>query len=211
MNKFEKQLEKWNNGVLRGAQAKLAKTLGVSTATTALWATGKRRPSKGYAAKIATLFKMDIYSVFKLFENKTIFYSTPAQPTQHLLRESASDYLYPSLSNEEDILQSNSVRLPFFSQVPALFPQYNEDDVLEWWSVPRRYACGAKYIVPSLCIGLAHADADDLCFIKPSAEANEPYLVLCKKENGKYSTHAPSQSAKGTIIGTVVRRISTPK
>ena len=59
MNKFEKQLEKWNRGVLRGAQARLAKALGVSTATTALWATGKRRPSKGYAEQMARLFGMN--------------------------------------------------------------------------------------------------------------------------------------------------------
>ena len=45
MNQFEKQLEKWNNGVLRGAQAKLARILKVSTATVALWTTGKRNPS----------------------------------------------------------------------------------------------------------------------------------------------------------------------
>ena len=59
MNKFEKQLEKWNNGVLRGAQAKLAKILNVSTATVAFWATGKRTPSKGYIAQMAQLFGMD--------------------------------------------------------------------------------------------------------------------------------------------------------
>ena len=67
MNKFEKQLEKWNKGTLRGAQAKLAKCLRVSTATVAMWATGKRHPSKGFIAKMADLFGLDEYTVARLF------------------------------------------------------------------------------------------------------------------------------------------------
>lgn len=209
MNKFEKQLEKWNKGVLRGAQAKLAKKLGVSTATTALWATGKRRPSKGYAAQMADLFKIDIYNVFKLFENKTTTYSTPTRSAQLLLREKSDDCAYGS--EEENMAQSNSVRLPFFSQVPPQFPQYNEDDVLEWWSVPRRYACGAKYIVPSISIGYTDtSDPEDLCFIKPCLEAAYGEKVVCKLPNGKYTCQNENGKEK-SVVGTVVRRISTPK
>lgn len=213
MNKFEKQLEKWNNGVLRGAQAKLAKVLGVSTATTALWATGKRRPSKGYAAQIAALFKMDIYNVFKLFENKTTTYPTPSRSAQHLLRETGADFAYATaVPTEEDISQSNSVRLPFFNQIPPQFPQYNEDEVLEWWSVPRRYACGAKCIVPSASISLKDAtDPEDLCFIKPATQAAKGEKVLYKLQNGKYTCAKNTPKEQAVVVGIVLRRIATPK
>jgi len=213
MNKFEKQLEKWNNGVLRGAQAKLAKTLGVSTATTALWATGKRRPSKGYASQIAALFKMDIYNVFKLFEKHSTVYPTPTPTAQHFLceRENTSSFHGEETLEEYALPQSNSVRLPFFNQVPAHFPQYNEDEVLEWWGVPRRYACGAKYIVPSLSIGLPTTDSDDLCFIKPATETADKNLILYKLEDGSYTCKKPTPVSKAKVAGIVVRRIATPK
>lgn len=209
MNKFEKQLEKWNKGILRGAQAKLAKKLGVSTATTALWATGKRRPSKGYASQMAELFKMDIYNVFKLFENKTTTYPTPTRSAQLLLREKSDDCSYTS--EEENMAQSNSVRLPFFSQIPTQFPNYNEDDVLEWWSVPRRYACGAKYIVPSLSIGLDTADSEDLCFLKPCSDVTAGEKALYKLQNGQYTCQKPQQTEEAAIVASIVRRIATPK
>ena len=94
MNKFEKQLEKWNGGVLRGAQAKLAKILKVSTATVALWTTGKRHPSKGYAQQMAALFGLDLYGVTRLFEDSSrVAYPLAAENTpHHCLRESETPY-----------------------------------------------------------------------------------------------------------------------
>ena len=181
MNKFEKQLEKWNNGVLRGAQAKLAKTLGVSTATTALWATGKRRPSKGYVAQMAQLFGLDSFDVFKLFDYRSTTYPEPrAVPSVHALRDQDNggcSYLAgEGFLHESDAFpeQSNSVQLPFLNSVPAHYPNYEESDIIEWWSVPRRFAQGAKYILRTADTGWdKHADKDDLCLVKPGQELAE--------------------------------------
>ncbi|MBR3603875.1 MAG: helix-turn-helix transcriptional regulator [Elusimicrobiaceae bacterium] len=226
MNKFEKQLEKWNNGVLRGAQAKLAKKLGVSTATTALWATGKRRPSKGYAAQIATLFNMDIYNVFKLFEPHSTVYHIPSSEMQHCLREKDFDSSYYGTDNTTNYspAQSNSVQVPFFNAIPKDFPQYNEDEVLEWWSIPRRYALGTKYIIPSVKAGFQGvSETEDLCFIKPCSETSIGNTVLYLLENGKYvygkitqqnTIEGLSEQQKKQIkktVGIIVRRISTPE
>lgn len=226
MNKFEKQLEKWNNGVLRGAQAKLAKKLGVSTATTALWATGKRRPSKGYAAQIAALFKMDIYNVFKLFDNSPVIYPTPNISTPHFLCEKEHDFTYFATENSEEptIPQSNSIQIPFFNDIPKDFPHYDEDEVLEWWSIPRRYASGSKYIIPSKKAGLPHASSEtDLCFIKPTMLPAPRETVLYLLNDGSYvcGKFMTEHTIKGLtsyqaeninqIIGVIVRRISSPK
>lgn len=191
MNKFEKQLEKWNNGVLRGAQARLAKTLGVSTATAALWTTGKRRPSKGYVAQMALLFGMDVFGVLKLFDARSVTYPEPRaqHPVQTLREHAAADCAYTAGSDtsadKETAAQSNSVILPFLSAVPQNYPQYDESDVIEWWSVPRRYARGAKYILRSADAGLdGAADEDDLCFIKPGSETPDGSAVLFLDSKG---------------------------
>lgn len=194
MNKFEKQLEKWNNGVLRGAQSKLAKLLGVSTATTALWTSGKRHPSKGYIAQMAGLFGMDHYSVVKLFEplQTSIIYPDPAPAKSYMLRERGdNDYAY-LLGNDTTYLgddnmapQSNTVQIPFVQAILSVPPYYNEEDVIEWWSVPRRYAQGAKYLISSQYIGLEDADGpDDLCLVKPGRDIpNKAVLILTNGKN----------------------------
>ena len=236
MNKFEKQLEKWNNGVLRGAQAKLAKILGVSTATTALWATGKRRPSKGYAAKMATLFHLDLFEISRLFDNlPSTVYSEPisfSRSASHFLREKNINYTTRNANNtpvQEAISpeQSNSIRLPFLNEVALHYPDYKEDTVIEWWSIPRRYALGAKYIVRSMDIGLPDAEtADDLCFINPDTELNTEKVVLLYNGKNKYTVRRVRVIAKQihyfclngkadavpksfTVVGCIVRRIKS--
>ena len=217
MNKFEKALEKWNGGVLRGAQAKLAKLLGVSTAIVALWASGKRNPSKGYAQKIADAFGMDLYETLKLFpagyathtQNISMLHETPYPETEMLSP------------------QSNSVSLPFLANVPAGFPEFDDSNIIEWWTLPRRYAKGARYIVR--CCGDSMEGAvgyDDLCLIKPETEFLDGKVMLVKikdgyvikrihKEKGKivlysdnnkkYKAFSPAQA---TPIGIVVRKIT---
>ena len=233
MNKFEKQLEKWNNGVLRGAQAKLAKTLGVSTATTALWATGKRRPSKGYVAQMAQLFGLDSFDVFKLFDYRSTTYPEPrAVPSVHALRDQDNggcSYLAgEGFLHESDAFpeQSNSVQLPFLNSVPAHYPNYEESDIIEWWSVPRRFAQGAKYILRTADTGWdKHADKDDLCLVKPGQELAEGKIVLLEVQAGRYVTRRVQKEGaqtlflsadgkkketapQGRILGMLVKRIS---
>ena len=212
MNKFEQELEKWNGGVLRGAQAKLAKLLGVSTAIVALWVSGKRKPSKGYAKKIAQAFKMDIYAVMKLFANPS--------GEASMLHETAYD-------TEVLSPQSNSVSLPFLASVPAGYPEFDDSNIIEWWTLPRRYAKGARYIVR--CCGDSMEGSvgyDDLCLIKPESEfldgkvmlvqikdgyvikrirKEKGKIVLYSDNNKKYKAFTPQQA---TPIGIVVRKIT---
>lgn len=219
MNKFEKQLEKWNNGVLRGAQAKLAKILGVSTATTALWTTGKRHPSKGYIARMAELFAMDAVDVIKLFDFRSTTYPEPRPHhfTAALREQHDNEYIYNFDSEEETEFSSNSVRLPFLNTIPEDYPQYDESDIIEWWSIPRRYAQGAKYIVRSQDVGLpGAADTDDLCFVKPGNDMAEGKTALFANKKHIFSakkiTKMPKKSLYHTkeyprVLGTIVRRI----
>lgn len=189
MNKFEKQLEKWNHGVLRGAQAKLAKILKVSTATVALWTTGKRHPSKGYVAQMAELFQLDTYGVLKLFEkNSSVTYPEPKNKNSfHTLREKTEESNLYTTSSVHQNTPSNSVQMPVLSAIPLQFPLYSEDNVLEWWSLPRRYAQGAKYLIRSKDIALKDAISDDdLIFIKPGSEVTPGAMLLWTDGQGAY-------------------------
>lgn len=175
MNKFEKQLEKWNGGILRGAQAKLAKILQVSTATVALWTTGKRRPSKGYLARMAQLFNMDPFDAIRLFPAQTTYPETYA-PRTAALRD-AQDF---SNAYSADILstEANSVSIPLLNHIPATFPQYEEGDVAEWWTLPRRAAMGAKCLVADSEAN-AHGH-ENLYFIRPTTQAEEGQVMLLR-------------------------------
>ena len=146
MNQFEKQLEKWNNGVLRGAQAKLARILKVSTATVALWTTGKRNPSKGYIEQMAGLFQTAPHTLRKMLQMPAapIAYPEAAVAQSHTLRENANEGQYiprPALS-----AQSNSIALPLLGSIPSGDNPYEDGDVLEWWTLPRQRTQGAKFL-----------------------------------------------------------------
>ncbi len=185
INKFEKQLEKWNNGVLRGAQAKLARLLHVSTATVALWTTGKRRPSKGYAAQMAQLFGLDAYDVMRLFTPTTTYPELQPVQTAASLRDAQlpeNTYSTDNSLNEREestVPLSNSVSLPFLTCSPENYPNNKESEIAEWWTVPRRYAKGAKYLFRDELETL-----DDLYFIVPEKDFLEGKVMLIKTPQG---------------------------
>ena len=145
INKFEKQLEKWNGGVLRGAQAKLARLLQVSTATVALWATGKRRPSKGYVAQMAQLFGLDEFYIMRLFTPATTYPEVnPLSPLPALRDAQTPENTYTA---DNPTTQSNSVSVPLLSAVPLHYPALTGCEVTEWWTLPRQRAQGGKYLL----------------------------------------------------------------
>ena len=209
MNNFEKQLEKWNNGVLRGAQAKLAKYLQVTTATVALWATGKRHPSKGYIAQMARLFFLDEYSVARLFSpvSELPKFTTPIS-NHWMLRDAdaPSQYTFP--------VREKTVSLPVFSKLPATYPQFLSKEVSYWWTIPAMWAAKTRFLfhLPG------KNDPDRLLFVEPCpvwkkgkimlGKQNRSYTLIQVKYNGTqlvlYSEKGPCISPQQAIpIGIV--------
>ncbi len=218
MNKFEKQLEKWNGGILRGAQAKLAKLLQVSTATVALWTTGKRHPSKGYLSRMAQLFGLDVFDVMRLFPPLTTYPEAAPRPAalrdaQDAVNAYSADIFPP---------EGNSVSIPLLHAVSAGFPHYEECEVAEWWTLPRRAAQGAKCLVAD-----AHAcGREDLYLIRPTTVAEEGQIMLVFIQgsaqlrhvrtenglitlsfpNGNFDKRLPPQDV--TFLGAAVKKIT---
>ena len=212
MNKFEKQLEKWNNGVLRGAQAKLAKKLCVSTATVALWTTGKRHPSKGYMAKMAQLFKLDMYEVTRLFAPSTPY----AEHYSSLSTSSLQDADTTVFHHTTGWLTGTSVSLPVLTRLTSSFPHYTPADVQEWWILPQAAAQDTSYLF-SLS---TPTDPDQILFIKPCsrwvkdkwmlAHNGTEYILVQSVKKGTFLAWPGKHLAKPPLepLGLVLRRLA---
>ena len=174
INKFEQQLEKWNSGILRGAQAKLAKCLHVSTATVALWSTGKRHPSKGYLTHMARLFGLDMYQTARLFSAPAAQTLAPVSfPVRSLkLRDVDPARPYTPLSTAGTL-----VSLPLFTHLPVSYPDYEPDAVFAWWTVPAQFAKQADFLV----VLPTENDPDRVLFIQSSARWKNGRLMLARR------------------------------
>ncbi len=219
MNKFEKQLEKWNNGILRGAQSKLAKRLHVSTATVALWATGRRHPSKGYVAKMAQLFKLDVYDVARLFAAGPVYPLSAASNHPSGLQDAESLDMHYRVHNWPSA--GATVSLPVFSRVPYAYPHYAPADVQDWWILPPDAAQEAQF----LFLLPTPDDLGQLLFIKPSTTWVKNKLMLARRQD-TYCIVRVSTRRNQTVllpvqgklppakelepIGIIVRRVTKP-
>ena len=213
MNKFEKQLEKWNHGVLRGAQARLAKILQVSTATVALWATGKRHPSKGYIAKMGQLFGLGAYETTRLFLAAVPYPLATSGAPPHVLRDADDFNTYSAYNFHTPVSAGrNSISLPVFSVLPPSFPSYREQDVREWWTVPRHTAKGAQFL-------LRGEDDSTLFFVVPSqnwsfqhvmlakTQGQAPILCRATKQRGHLSVYQTVRGKRETWKGTPLQPV----
>lgn len=224
INKFEKQLEKWNNGVLRGAQAKLAKRLQVSTATVALWTTGKRHPSKGYIHQLAKIFGMDDYLVSRLFLSISPIVSAPWSIQPNGLHDSGDSSITYSTDNFlYNSKTKNSISLPFFTHLPPHLPQYQETQVADRWILPRQITQGAQFLIHANQTDLSVAHNDDILFITPSAQwiqgtwmlarQGKKYLIrkiLYQNKELKWAKKGKTTSipAQAEPIGIVVKKLT---
>ena len=219
MNKFEKQLEKWNNGILRGAQAKLAKCLQVSTATVALWATGQRHPSKGYMLKMAQLFNMDVYQVSRLFTTLTTYpeISATIPLALHENQISTARYSADLGFNTTHTLKGN-VSLPVFMALAPEDPRIDLSKAVSWWIIPKEEAQQAQFL-----FSFSSGTSRRLLFMEPCntwkigkpmlARYRRSYIIVYVKQRGNKihltslqgrAVALPSAQPLGVIVKQVV-------
>lgn len=189
MNKFEKQLEKWNNGILRGAQAKLAKCLQVTTATVALWATGKRHPSKGYVAQMARLFSIDLSAAQRLFSADTPRTDVDT-PFSWVLRDHSDDK--PAYSPADTDL---SITLPVFTKMPPTYPRFFSKEARHWWTLPQKIVNEARFVF----VLPGPNDPKRLLLVKPFGTWKTGDIVLVQYEHG-YRLALVTKAAKTILL-----------
>ena len=68
--KFLNLLIKWNNGLKRGAQVKLAKNLAIKESIVSMWVSGAQIPGEANLHKMAALFGQPVSALYKVFNRK---------------------------------------------------------------------------------------------------------------------------------------------
>ena len=123
-----------------------------------------------------------------------------------------------------NLLMSNSLNLPFFMHLPARLPDYQAAQVSEWWTLPRRAAQGAQFLIYAAETDAPLICKNDILFIMPAphwvgncvmlARLRKKYLVRriiiennklkWEKDDGK-QTAIPAQAE---AVGIVVERLT---
>lgn len=165
MTELEKLLQKWNNGVLRGAKIRLARELNVDDSTVSAWVAGRANPQADKIEKISKLFGVSEKTVKNAFsiEDKEFSRSMRAIP----------------------LTDKNTISLPILADVPAGLPDFSEADVETFWDIPRWVFPGADFVVkcngdslePKLHLG-------DYCVIRKTTEPIQGRAMVVKTEHG---------------------------
>ena len=153
-----------NEGQIRGAQAKLASKLGLSTASVANWFSGKSFPSAENIKKMARAYKLDEKELKATF---------------------LDDNEFTNAIHAIPLTDKNTISLPILADVPAGLPDFSEADVETFWDIPRWVFPGADFVVkcngdslePKLHLG-------DYCVIRKTEEPLHGRAMVVKTENG---------------------------
>ena len=165
MKKFEELLEKWNNGVLRGARAKLSKELDVSEVTVSRWAKGELKPGQEAIKKMAKLFGETEKKLLSVFSSEDLEFSRSLRVTP--------------------LTDKNTISLPILADVPAGLPDFSDADVETFWDIPRWVFPGADFVVK--CNGDSlepKLHQGDYCVIRKTEEPLHGRAMVVKTENG---------------------------
>lgn len=154
-----------NNGQMRGAQAKLANDLKISTASVANWFSGKSFPAPENIKKMSKLYVLPEAEIKSAFTEED--------------REFAHSLRVTPLTDK------NTISLPILADVPAGLPDFSDKDVETFWDIPRWVFPGADFVVkcngdslePKLHLG-------DYCVIRKTEEPIHGRAMVVKTENG---------------------------
>lgn len=158
-------LQHINDGQLRGAQAKLASDLNISTASVANWFSGKSLPAAVNIKKMAKLYNLSEAEIKKIFleDNREFSTSLKAIP----------------------LTDKNTISLPILADVPAGLPEFSEADVETFWDIPRWVFPGADFVVK--CNGDSlepKLHQGDYCVIRKTTEPLNGRAMVVKTERG---------------------------
>lgn len=158
-------LQHINDGQTRGAQAKLASDLQISTASVANWFSGKSFPAAENIKKMSKLYSLTESEIKKIFleEGREFSSSLKAIP----------------------LTDKNTISLPILADVPAGLPEFSDADVETFWDIPRWVFPGADFVVkcngdslePKLHLG-------DYCVIRKTEEPINGRAMVVKTEHG---------------------------
>lgn len=167
-------LKRINNGIERGAKAKLAELLGLARPSIIEWFNGRSKPSEQNITKMSALFSIDTQELWDMFNDK---FEDP-------ISERDSNEFAPSVK-AVPLTPNNTVTLPILADVPAGLPEYSDRDVEMFVDIPRWLFPGGDFVVK--CIGDSlepEIRKGDYCVIRKMSEPLDCKPMLVKTDSG---------------------------
>lgn len=161
----EEFLKKINNGIVRGAQTKIAKDLGVSHVSVLRWFSGQLKPGEENVQKLSDVYHLPVKTIRKMFDIEDLEFSRSLRVTP--------------------LTDKNTISLPILADVPAGLPEFSEADVETFWDIPRWVFPGADFVVK--CNGDSlepKLHQGDYCVIRKTTEPIHGRAMVVKTERG---------------------------
>lgn len=159
---FENLLKKWNNGIERGAQARLVEETGLSKALISNYISGRQKPSEAAIKKIANVLKVTPEELENVFTNLSLEDQSEVMLIPVLGTSSATE--------EKFILEELESYLPIKKSNKKQFAVRVEGNCMVDPADPQNSIYHGNYII-----------------VDPEAEASSGDVVLARIE-GDYST-----------------------
>ena len=166
MKTLEELLQKWNNGILRGARRRLAEELGINEATVSMWVSGRAKASEENINKMAKLFKISEREVRMAFGDKSINNMVEGRiELEYIPVRGVS-----SATEEKFILEETETFLPFRKTGPNQFAIKIVGNCMVDPDDPRNSIYDGDYVI-----------------VDPDAEALNGDVIVARLD-GEYST-----------------------
>lgn len=168
MNKKEELLAAFNEGNLRGSQAKLASLLKLSTPTISEWMAGKKNPGEKNIKKMAKIFKKSEEEIREIFNTE--------KENQNNIIEGKIELTYipvrgvSSATEEKFILEETETYLPFRKTGPNQFAIKITGNCMVDPDDPRNSIYDGDYVI-----------------VDPDAPVNNGDVIVARLD-GEYST-----------------------
>lgn len=159
---FENLLKKWNNGIERGAQARLVEETGLSKALISNYISGRQKPSEAAIKKIANVLKVSPEELENVFTNLSLEDQSEVMLIPVLGTSSATE--------EKFILEELESYLPIKKSNKKQFAVRVEGNCMVDPADPQNSIYHGNYII-----------------VDPEAEASSGDVVLARID-GDYST-----------------------
>lgn len=178
-------LMRFNGGILRGSQVRLARKLHVTEASVSRWVDGSQKPSEQYILAMARLVgcnPSEVAEAFGVLEKKT------------------DEFAPLSSVRGIPLTPNNTITLPILADVPAGLPEFSDRDIEQFVDFPRFIFPGADYIIR--CIGDSlepKIHRGDYCVIRKTTQPIYGRPMFVRTEDG-VCMKIVKQDANGTRL-----------
>lgn len=184
MNTFIELLTKWNNGKQRGAQAKLAKSINISTGNLTDWVSGRSKPTLENINKMSAILNVPVE------ELKAIFGIKERVIGPGLILLPRQDYPISAVAHAGEVVFIDTKPLLRKEKIMKIFIKISDDGFLP------------------------HFNQGDIVEVETNISLKEKGICLCRdvdgktyflrKDTGVYPLLPGGKAAKKTAVNTVI-------